>query len=164
MIFLPLAILILFPLTAFADQATTVSTKISVEVVEERLLPETIPCPLCGNKAHRRDSIYWCGNCLLSLKVEYVSFRKFPKRKLRMGQKEKLITSMGVVFIGMDKTDLPRAGYTDLLLKKHEQKGDETYLEEWLTYSDWTTKETGDMITFYIVNNIVQNWWQERWE
>ena len=61
---------------------------------------------------------------------------------------------MGIVYAGMPKEDLPKAGYTEYLqvgYKKFKNK-------EWITYRDWITPKRGDTVTFYLEDGIVRGW------
>lgn len=69
----------------------------------------------------------------------------------------KSISELGVVYKGMPKEYLENAGFTEYLLlarKKEDSK-------EWLTFSDWTTPESGDTVTFIIEDGKVKDWIRE---
>jgi len=69
-------------------------------------------------------------------------------------QTSNLITELGVVYVGMPKEDLEKAGYTELIQKGYKSEGN----EEWITFLNWTTEEPGDRVTFYIVDGKVKGW------
>lgn len=60
--------------------------------------------------------------------------------------KGKSISDLGIVYKGMPKEYLENAGFTKYLLISSKKEGS----EEWITFSDWTTPESGDKITFII--------------
>lgn len=66
----------------------------------------------------------------------------------------KIITELGIVYVGMPKEYLAEAGYTDLLQKGYRREGN----EEWITFLNWTTEEPDDLVTFYIVDGKVKGW------
>lgn len=69
-------------------------------------------------------------------------------------EKAEIATALGVVYVGMPKEDLEKAGFTEHSQKGYYKKGN----EEWLTFSDWMTEESGDLITFYLVDGKVKGW------
>lgn len=64
-----------------------------------------------------------------------------------------LAPELGLVYKGMPKEDLYKV-FTDLTRKDYRQEGN----EEWITFSDWTTEESGDLITFHLVDGKVEGW------
>lgn len=60
----------------------------------------------------------------------------------------------GVVYVGMPKEDLAKAGYTEYLHKGSHKDG----AEEWVTFNNWMTKERGDTVIFYIKDGRVKGW------
>jgi hypothetical protein len=66
---------------------------------------------------------------------------------------DKLATSLGVVYVGMPKDSLYQV-FSDLQQKAYRQDGP----DEWITFSDWTTEEFGDTITFYLRDGKVRGW------
>lgn len=76
---------------------------------------------------------------------------------ITLDQKKQLVTEMGVVYVGMPKEDLAKVGFTEHLQKAYYRKDN----EEWITFSDWMTKESGDLITFYLVDEKVRGWKEE---
>ena len=69
----------------------------------------------------------------------------------------KIVTELGVVYVGMPKEYLEKAGYTDLMQKGYRKEGD----EEWITFLSWNTEESDDLVTFYIVDGKVKGWKEE---
>ncbi len=69
----------------------------------------------------------------------------------------KAISELGVVYKGMPKEYLGNAGFTEYLLLDHKIRGN----KEWMTFSDWTTPESGDKITFIIEDGKVKGWVRE---
>lgn len=69
----------------------------------------------------------------------------------------KSISELGVVYKGMPKEYLENAGFTEYLLLDHKKEGN----KERMTYSDWTTQESGDTITFVIEDGKVKDWVRE---
>ncbi len=67
---------------------------------------------------------------------------------------KQLATELGLVYEGMPKEDLYKTGFTDLTQKDYRQEGN----EEWITFSDWTTEERGDTITFHLEDGKVKDW------
>ncbi|NQT21956.1 MAG: hypothetical protein HQ579_00790 [Candidatus Omnitrophica bacterium] len=68
-------------------------------------------------------------------------------------QAEKLATAMGIVYVGMPKEALYEI-YTPLTQKGYRKIDD----EEWIAFSDWTTEESGDLVTFYLKEGKVKGW------
>src|SRR3989338_3822562 len=54
----------------------------------------------------------------------------------------RVISELGIVYKGMPKEYLANAGFTEYLLLDCKKQGD----KEWMTFSDWTTSESGDRI------------------
>lgn len=69
----------------------------------------------------------------------------------------KSISELGVVYKGMPKEYLENAGFTKYLLLDHKKEGN----KECMTFSDWTTPESGDTITFTIEDEKVKDWIRE---
>ena len=69
----------------------------------------------------------------------------------------KSLSELGVVYKGMPKEYLENAGFTKYLLISNKKEGD----KEWLTFSDWTTPESGDTITFIIEGGKIRDWVRE---
>ncbi|MDD5702633.1 MAG: endonuclease/exonuclease/phosphatase family protein [Dehalococcoidales bacterium] len=69
----------------------------------------------------------------------------------------KAVSELGVVYKGMPKEYLENAGFTEYLLIRSKRKGN----KEWFTFSDWTTPESGDTITFIIEAGKVKDWVRE---
>jgi len=67
---------------------------------------------------------------------------------------KKLATALGIVYVGMSKEDLYKTGFTEYLQKGYRQEGN----EEWITFSDWTTETSGDLITFHLIDGKVKGW------
>ena len=67
---------------------------------------------------------------------------------------KKLATALGIVYVGMPKEDLYKTGFTELLQKDYRQEDN----EEWITFSDWTTEKSGDLITFHLIDGKVEGW------
>lgn len=67
---------------------------------------------------------------------------------------KQLATSLGLVYEGMPKEKLYETGFTELLQKGYRQEGN----DEWITFSDWTTEERGDLITFHLKDGKVVDW------
>jgi hypothetical protein len=65
----------------------------------------------------------------------------------------KLATSLGLAYVGMPKESLYQI-FHELQQKGYRKDGS----DEWITFSDWTTEEKGDRITFYLVNGKVKEW------
>jgi len=70
----------------------------------------------------------------------------------------KMVTELGVVYVGMPKEDLEKIGFTEHSQKGYYKEGN----EEWITFSNWVTEESGDLITFYLVDGKVKGWREER--
>ena len=68
----------------------------------------------------------------------------------------KIVTELGVVYVGMPKEDLAKIGYDELTQKGYRKEGD----EEWITYLNWSNLEK-DLVTFYIVDGKVKDWKEE---
>src|SRR3989338_4199613 len=68
-------------------------------------------------------------------------------------QKGKSISELGVVYKGMPKEYLENAGFTKYLLLDTKKEGS----KEWMTFSDWTTPQPGDTITFIIEDGKVKD-------
>lgn len=66
---------------------------------------------------------------------------------------KKLATEMGYVYEGMPKEGLYKV-FSDLQQKDYRKVGN----EEWITFSDWTTEEPGDLITFHLVDGKIKGW------
>jgi hypothetical protein len=64
-----------------------------------------------------------------------------------------LAPEIGAVYEGMPREDLYKV-FTDLQQKDYRKEGN----EEWITFSDWTTEERGDLITFHLVDGRVEGW------
>lgn len=73
---------------------------------------------------------------------------------IALDQKKQLVTEMGIVYVGMPKEDLAKVGFTEYSQKGYHKEGN----EEWITFSDWMTEESGDLITFYLVDGKVKGW------
>jgi len=67
---------------------------------------------------------------------------------------KELATALGIVYVGMPKEDLYETGFTEYLQKDYRQEGN----EEWITFSDWTTEESGDRVTFHLIDGKVKSW------
>ena len=65
-----------------------------------------------------------------------------------------LVTEVGFVYVGMPKEDLERTGYTDLIQENYRKVAN----QEWITFSNWIAKESGDKVTFYIVDGKIKGW------
>jgi len=74
--------------------------------------------------------------------ISLSSFSTFAE-PLPENQAEKLATAMGIVYVGMPKEALYQI-YTPLTQKGYRKIDD----EEWIAFSDWTTEESGDLVTF----------------
>lgn len=72
-------------------------------------------------------------------------------------EKGKSVSELGLVYKGMPKEYLENAGFTEYLLINSKKNGS----KEWLTFSDWTTPESGDTITFIIEDGKVRDWIRE---
>jgi len=72
-------------------------------------------------------------------------------------EKAEIVTALGVVYVGMPKEDLEKIGFTEHSQKWYYKEGS----EEWITFSDWMTEESGDLITFYLVDGKVKGWKEE---
>ena len=57
----------------------------------------------------------------------------------------------------MPKEYLENAGFTKYLLLDTKKEGS----KEWMTFSDWTTPQPGDTITFIIEDGKVKDWIRE---
>ena len=68
-------------------------------------------------------------------------------------QAEKLVTAMGIVYVGMPKEALYEV-YTPITQKGYRKVGN----EEWITFSDWTTEKPGDRVTFYLKEGKIKGW------
>ena len=68
--------------------------------------------------------------------------------------KPNILTELGVVYVGMPKEYLAKAGYTELMQKGYRKEGN----EEWITFLNWNTEEPDDLVTFYIVDGKVKGW------
>ena len=64
--------------------------------------------------------------------------------------------AMGIVYVGMPKEDLAKAGYTESLQQAYRSKKN----KEWVTYTNLTNPEKG-LVTFYIVDGILRGWREE---
>lgn len=71
-------------------------------------------------------------------------------------QEQELLKYGGMVHIGMSKEDLYNV-FGEALEKGYRGKGN----EEWITFSDWTTEEVGDIITFYLTDGKIKGWFKE---
>ena len=69
-------------------------------------------------------------------------------------EQKKLATELGLVYEGMPKEDLYKTGFTEYLQKDYRREGN----DEWITFSDWTTNERGDLITFRLKDGKVVDW------
>lgn len=98
---------------------------------------------------------------------EFVAYRVIPDEK-RGGfsvpldwtkdQKRKYVTALGYAYKGMPKQDLPIAGYTRETMTDYYKQGK----REFMTFSDYTTPEYGDTITFVIEDGKVKSWFKEK--
>lgn len=70
------------------------------------------------------------------------------------GHKRQFTTKLGLVYEGMPKENLKKVGFTDYNLIYHDKQGK----EEYMAFSDWTTPQEGDAITFYILDGKVSDW------
>ena len=75
------------------------------------------------------------------------------KPALSKEEKAKLVPQLGIVYVGMPKEDLEKAGYDELTPKGYRKEGN----EEWITYLNWANPEK-DTVTFYIVDGKVKGW------
>ena len=87
--------------------------------------------------------------CLISLTVfaQELHYSGEGKVTIPLGKEEtdattqaspKIVTELGVVYVGMPKEHLGKAGYTELMQKGYEKQGN----EEWITFLSWTTPHT----------------------
>ena len=65
----------------------------------------------------------------------------------------KIVTELGVVYVGMPKELLEKAVYTELMQKGYRKEGN----EEWITFSNWANPEKA-LVIFYIVDGKVKGW------
>lgn len=72
---------------------------------------------------------------------------------ITLSQKKQLATDLGIVYVGMPKEDLYKV-FTQLQQKGYYKQGN----EEWITFSNWTTKEPDDTVTFYLRDGKVKGW------
>ncbi|MDD5546878.1 MAG: hypothetical protein PHO67_07010 [Candidatus Omnitrophica bacterium] len=79
------------------------------------------------------------------------SSREYDPEYLKRAEK---LPEYGVVYVGMPKEDLAKAGYTEYLQMGYHKEG----TDEWITFSNWTSKERGDTITFYMKDGRVKGW------
>jgi len=86
-----------------------------------------------------------------------IPFGCSTERKVIPEDKGEIISKYGIVYKGMPKEYLPNAGYTKHTLLSYYKQGN----KEWMTFSDWTTPEYGDTITFVIINGKVERWFKE---
>ncbi len=63
----------------------------------------------------------------------------------------------GIVYEGMPRYHLYDV-FDRTLEKNYRKEGN----EEWITFSNWTTEEPEDVVTFYLVNGKVKEW-REKW-
>jgi len=74
------------------------------------------------------------------------------KKKSEFQEKE-LKTRRGNISVGTEKDELYE------IFTKHHQKGYRAIGDqEWITFLDWTTKDSKDTITFYIEDEKVKGW------
>jgi len=67
---------------------------------------------------------------------------------------KQLAIELGMVYVGMNKTDLHKTGFTEYTQKDYRQVDN----EEWITFLDYTTEEHGDLITFHLEDGKVAGW------
>lgn len=80
-----------------------------------------------------------------------------PKEDTTTQANSKIISELAVVYVGMPKEYLEKAGYTELLQKGYRKEDN----EGWITFLNWNTKEPDDLVTFYIVDGKVKSWKEE---
>ncbi len=97
---------------------------------------------------------------LIALLISAPAFAQEPhiesqaEHEIELGeQEEKLATELGFIYIGMSKEDLYKV-LSEVQQIDHRQEGS----EEWITFSDWTTEERRDLITFHLVDGKVEGW------
>lgn len=88
---------------------------------------------------------------VLILSIVGCSRREYDPEYLKRAEK---LPEYGVVYVGMPKEDLVKAGYTGYLQKGYHKDGG----NEWITFSNWVTKKRGDTITFYVKDGRVKGW------
>lgn len=95
----------------------------------------------------------------LPILILFLSFSSYlPAQEAKIpDDKGKSISELGVVYKGMPKEYLEDAGFTEYLLLNHKIEGN----KEWMTFSDWTTSEFGDTITFIIEDGKTKDWVKE---
>ena len=76
------------------------------------------------------------------------------KLDLTLEQRKELAPHLGIVYPGIPKEELEIAGYTEYSQKGYRKEGN----EEWITHLNWATKESGDLITFYLKDGKVRGW------
>lgn len=90
---------------------------------------------------------------ILCILISSLAFAEAEHKPYAHQDAEKLATAMGVVYVTMPKAELYK------VFTPHHQKG---YYkdgnEEWITFSDWQTDKSGDLITFYLRDGIVRGW------
>ncbi|MBU4377147.1 MAG: hypothetical protein KKD29_06725 [Candidatus Omnitrophica bacterium] len=81
----------------------------------------------------------------LSIMLTILLFVSSPVLCAELKQADKLATSLGVVYVGMPKESLYQV-FSDLQQKDYRKDSQ----DEWITFTDWTTKKSGDLITFHL--------------
>jgi endonuclease/exonuclease/phosphatase family metal-dependent hydrolase len=92
--------------------------------------------------------------------TDYFKNSNFTSKQEKEISKEqgKSISELGVVYKGMPKEYLENAGFTKYLQTGYRKEGS----KEWTTFSDWTTSESGDTITFVTEDGKVKDWVRKR--
>lgn len=88
---------------------------------------------------------------IVLLLISSLAFAETDYKLYTREDAEKLATAMGVVYVGMPKEELYKV-YTN---QKGYYKEDN---EEWISFSDWMTDESGDLISFYLKDGKVKGW------
>ncbi|UCC94777.1 MAG: hypothetical protein JSW40_08190 [Candidatus Omnitrophota bacterium] len=70
--------------------------------------------------------------------------------------KRQTLAKLGIVYVGMPKEDLEKAGCKEGDLVDYRREGN----KEWLTILDWATAESTDTITFVVEGGKVKDWFK----
>ena len=95
---------------------------------------------------------YWILFLALAVFLPYFSL----SAEIPVEEENKVITEKGVILKGMAKENLENAGFTKELVTSDNVSDGEQYI----TFQDISTVETGDNITFYIEDGKIVDWFR----
>lgn len=81
----------------------------------------------------------------------------YEKKQRPLVYSPESIARMGMVYEGMPEDKLIEAGYTPGLLIQRRKENN----AEFLTYTEYSTEEQGDTVTFVVRDGVVKSWFTE---